>query len=337
MRRRSFNAAMLAGAGVALLGVGGRVSAAEKTFITIGTGSTSGLYYPTGVGMAKIINDAGIDVRANARSTGASVYNCRAVGSGELQMGITQNNIAWYAYNGTGVEAFKDKPIKNLRGLTMLYPEVIQILARKDAGIKTVGDMKGKRVYVGDIGSGTEQDVLNIFGVYGLKLDDLKTAVRGSSGNAVDLLRDNKIDAMFYTVGIGASAITEAAQTVDIDLIQIPADQVAELHRKYPFYTAITVPANTYPKIDHEVSTITTQAMMIVEEKLSADVVYEFMNTIFGKHLQQFYNDVQNPNLKKYFKVETALDGMPIPVHPGAIRFFKEKGVQVASDLVPKG
>ncbi|MCO5102017.1 MAG: TAXI family TRAP transporter solute-binding subunit [Burkholderiaceae bacterium] len=337
MRRRSFNAAMLAGAGVALLGVGGRLSAAEKTFITIGTGSTSGLYYPTGVGMAKILNDAGIDVRANARSTGASVYNCRAVGSGELQMGITQNNIAYYAYNGTGVEAFKDKPIKNLRGLTMLYPEVIQILARKDAGIKTVGDMKGKRVYVGDIGSGTEQDVLNIFGVYGLKLDDLKTAVRGSSGNAVDLLRDNKIDAMFYTVGIGASAITEAAQTVDIDLIQIPADQVAQLHKKYPFYTAITVPANTYPKIDHEVSTITTQAMMIVEQKLPDDVVYEFMNTIFGKHLQQFYNDVQNPNLKKYFKVETALDGMPIPVHPGAIRFFKEKGVQVASDLVPKG
>ncbi len=337
MRRRSFNAAMLAGAGVALFGGVGRVSAAEKTFITIGTGSTSGLYYPTGVGMAKILNDAGIDIRANARSTGASVYNCRAVGNGELQMGITQNNIAWYAYNGTGVEAFKDKPIKNLRGLTMLYPEVIQILARKDAGIKTIGDMKGKRVYVGDIGSGTEQDVLNIFGVYGLKLDDLKTAVRGSSGNAVDLLRDNKIDAMFYTVGIGASAITEAAQTVDIDLIQIPADQVAELHRKYPFYTAITVPANTYPKIDSEVSTITTQAMMIVEEKLSDDVVYEFMNTIFGKHLEQFYNDVQNPNLKKYFKVETALDGMPIPVHPGAIRFFKEKGVQVASDLVPKG
>ncbi len=335
MKRRTINTAMLAGAGVALLGGVNRVSAAAKTFITIGTGSTSGLYYPTGVGMAKIINDANIDIRANARSTGASVYNCRAVGNGEMQMGITQNNIAYYAYNGTGVEAFKDRPVKNLRGLTMLYPEVIQILVRKDANIMSIADMKGKRIYVGDIGSGTEQDVLNIFAAYDLKLDDLKTAVRGSSGNAVDLLRDNKIDAMFYTVGIGASAITEAAQTVPIDLLQIPAEKVEELHKKFPFYTAITVPANTYPKIEHDVSTITTQAMVVVEAKLPEDVVYEFMNTIFGEHLQQFYSDVQNPNLKKYFKVKTALDGMPIPVHPGSIKFFKEKGVEVASDLVP--
>ncbi len=336
MKRRTINMAMLGGAAAAMLGGVSRVSAQAKTFITIGTGSTSGLYYPTGVGMAKIINDANIDIRANARSTGASVYNCRAVGNGEMQMGISQNNIAYYAYNGTGVEAFKDKPVKNLRGLTMLYPEVIQILARKDANIKTIADMKGKRIYVGDIGSGTEQDVLNIFAAYGLKLDDLRTAVRGSSGNAVDLLRDHKLDAMFYTVGIGAAAITEAAETVAIDLIQIPADKVEELHKKYPFYTAITIPANTYPKIDHEVSTVTTQAMMVVEAKLADDVVYEFMNTIFGKHLQQFYSDIQNPNLKKYFKVETALQGMPIPVHPGAIKFFKEKGVEVASTLVPR-
>ena len=335
MKRRTINTAMLAGAAAALLGSVNRVSAAEKTFLTIGTGSTSGLYYPTGVGMAKILNDAKIDIRANARSTGASVYNCRAVGNGEMQMGITQNNIAYYAYNGTGVEAFNGKPVKNLRGLTMLYPEVIQILARKDANIKSVADMKGKSIYVGDIGSGTEQDVLNVFGAYGLELADLKTAVRGSSGNAVNLLRDNRIDAMFYTVGIGAAAITEAAETVPIDLIQISPEKVEELHKKFPFYTAITVPEKTYPKIDHEVSTITTQAMIVVEAKLTDDVVYEFMSTIFGKHLEQFYNDVQNPNLKKYFKVETALDGMPIPMHPGAIKFFKEKGVAVASNLMP--
>lgn len=333
MKRRTLNLGLLASVGAAALRW--TPVAHAKTFITIGTGSTSGLYYPTGVGMAKILNDADVDLRANARSTGASVYNCRAVGSGELQMGITQNNIAYYAYNGTGVEAFKDKPEKNLRGLTMLYPEVIQILARKDAGIKTIADMKGKRVYVGDIGSGTEQDVLNIFGAYGLGFDGLKTAVRGSSGSAVNLLRDNKIDAMFYTVGIGASAITEAAQTAPIDLVQIADDKVAELHGKFPFYTGITVPAGTYPGIDHEVKTLTTQAMMVVSSAMSEGDVHLFMDTIFGKHLEQFYNDVQNPNLKKYFKVETALDGMPIPVHPGAIRFFKEKGVAVDASLVP--
>lgn len=310
-------------------------AASAKTFVTIGSGSTSGLYYPTAVGMAKIVNDAGGDIRANARSTGASVYNSRAVGSGELQMGVSQNNIAFYAYHGKGVTAFEGKPEKNLRGLTMLYPEVIQILARKDAGVKGIGDLKGKRVYVGDIGSGTEQDVLNVMAAYGLGLDDLQTAVRGNAGNAVDLLRDGKIDVMFYTVGIGAAAITEAAQTAPIDLVAIPTDKVDGLHQKFPFYTNIIVPAGTYPGIDHEVSTITLQAMMLVSSEMSDDAVYEFMNTIFGKNLDKFYNDIPNPNLKKYFTVKTALDGMPIPVHPGAIRFFKEQGVEVASDLVP--
>ena len=153
--------------------------------------------------------------------------------------------------------------------------------------------------------------------------------------NAVDLLRDGKIDAMFYTVGIGASAITEAAQTAPIDLVSIAADKADELHDKYPFYTPITVPGGTYPGIDEDVPTITTQAMMVVAAELSDDDVYTFMDTIFGKNLDKFYNDVQNPNLKKYFKVETALDGMPIPVHPGAIRFFKEQGVKVDDSLVP--
>lgn len=331
MKRMIMTAALLASA--ALFGV--TQAQAAKTFITIGSGSTSGLYYPTAVGMAKIINDANIDIRANARSTGASVYNSRAVGSGELEMGISQNNIAFYAYNGRGVTAFDGKPEKKLRGLTMLYPEVIQILARKDAGISSIGDLKDKRVYVGDIGSGTEQDVLNVLAAYGLNFDDLKTAVRGNAGNAVDLLRDNKIDVMFYTVGVGASAITEAAQTAPIDLLEVPADKIAALHEKFPFYTGLNIPAGTYPGIDHDTSSITLQAMMLVSADLADDAVYEFMDTIFGKNLDKFYKDIQNPNLQQYFTVEKALEGMPLPVHPGAIRFFKEKGMDVKPELVP--
>src|SRR5699024_5863064 len=117
------------------LALSSMVWAAPATFITIGSGSTSGLYYPTAVGIAKIINDADIDLRANARSTGASVFNANAIGAGSMQMGMMQNNIAYYAYHGTGIAAFKDKPIQNLRGMVALYPESIHILARKDAGI----------------------------------------------------------------------------------------------------------------------------------------------------------------------------------------------------------
>jgi TRAP transporter TAXI family solute receptor len=309
--------------------------AGAKTFITIGSGSTTGLYYPTAVGIAKIVNESDIPVRANARSTGASVFNCRAIGQGQLQMGISQNNIAYYAYNGTGVTAFNGKPVSKLRGLAVLYPETIQILARKDAGIQSISDLKGKRVYVGDIGSGTEQDVKHLLAAYGLGFDDLKAPVRGSAGSAVDLLRDGRIDAMFYTVGLGASAITEAAQTAPIDLVAIPQAKINQLHKKYSFYTGVTIPANTYPGIDHSVSAVTLKATLVISADLPDKVVYQFMNTVFDKHLKAFYNDIQNPNLKKYFKVDTALDGMPIPLHPGAVKFYKEHGVKVPGDLMP--
>lgn len=309
--------------------------ASAKTFITIGSGSTTGLYYPTAVGIAKIINEAGIDIRANARSTGASVFNCRAVGAGQLQMGISQNNIAYYAYKGTGVEAFKDKPVENLRGVAVLYPETIQILARKDAGIDSIADMKGKRVYVGDIGSGTEQDVKNVFGVFDMSLDDLQAPVRGSAGSAVGLLRDDQIDAMFYTVGLGAAAITEAAQTAPIDLVSIKPAKIEALNDKYPFYTQINVPGGTYPGIDEEATSITLKAMLVTSSELSKDVVYQFMNTVFNKKQDAFYNDIQNPNLKKYFTLDSALEGMSIPLHPGAVKFFKEQDVDVKDSLMP--
>ncbi|MFA7438958.1 TAXI family TRAP transporter solute-binding subunit [Castellaniella sp.] len=307
--------------------------AGAKTFVTIGSGSTTGLYYPTAVGMAKIVNDANINVRANARSTGASVFNCRAIGEGQLQMGFTQNNVAYYAYKGEGVEAFQGKPVTNLRGLAILYPEVIHILARKEANIQSPADFKDKRIYVGDIGSGTEQDAINILEAYGLGLDDLKTAVRGSAGSAVNLLRDGQIDAMFYTVGVGASAITEAAQTAPISLVPISDEYAAKLHNKFAFYTPFVIPGKTYPDMPADAPTITLSAMLVVDANMSDDDVYAFMDTLFNKKLDTFYNDIQNPNLKEYFQVSKALEGMPIPVHPGAIKFYEEQNVAVAPEL----
>lgn len=307
--------------------------AGAKTFVTIGSGSTTGLYYPTAVGIAKIINESDIDVRANARSTGASVFNCRAIGEGQLQMGLTQNNIAYYAYKGEGVEAFQDKPVKNLRGLAVLYPEVIHILARNESKIESPADFKGKRLYVGDIGSGTEQDAMNILAAYDLTFDDLKSAVRGSAGSAVNLLRDGQIDGMFYTVGVGASAITEAAQTAPISLVAISKDDVSKLHDKFPFYTHFTIPGGTYPEMDKDTSTITLKATLVTSADLPDEAVYEFMNTVFDKKLDAFYGDIPNPNLKKYFKIEDGLDGMPIPIHPGAAKFYEEHNISVDADL----
>lgn len=322
----------------AALVVGGTVALAQsQTFITIGSGSTTGLYYPTAVGIAKIVNESDIGVRANARSTGGSVFNAKAIGNGQLQMGMMQNNIASFAYRGEGVEAFKGSAIKSLRGIAGLYPEVVHILARKQANISTPADLKGKKVYVGDVGSGSEQDAISIMGAFGVQLSDLQSAVRGSAGNAVNLLRDDRIDAMFYTVGIGSSAIVEAAQTTPIVVVSIDKGKIAELHKKYAFYTGFTIPAGTYPEQKSDVTTVTMKAMLAADAKLSEDAVYKFTKTLFKDKLQAFMTDVQNPNLKKYFTVENAVDGMPIPLHPGAVRFFEEAKVNVPAAMKPAG
>lgn len=309
--------------------------AQSTTFLTIGSGSTSGLYYPTAVGIANILNNADVGLRANARSTGASVFNANAIGEGSMQMGMMQNNIAYYAYNGTGVEAFKDNKVENLRGLIGLYPEAIHILARADANIDSVADLAGKRVYVGDVGSGTEQDAMNIMGAFDLTFDDLQATVRGSSGNAVGLLRDDQIAAMFYTVGLGSSAIVEAAQTAPITVVSIGEEPLGQLQEEYAFYTPFTIPAGTYPGVEEDVQTVTLKAMLGGSSELSEDAVYTFMNTVFNENLETFYNDVQNPNLDKFFTVEKGLEGMSIPLHPGAAKFFEEQGVEIPDDLMP--
>jgi TRAP transporter TAXI family solute receptor len=313
----------------------GAASAQSTTFITIGSGSTSGLYYPTAVGIAKILDEADVGLRANARSTGASVFNANAIGEGSLQMGMMQNNIAYYAYNGTGVEAFKNNKIENLRGLIGLYPEAIHILAREDAGIDSVADLAGKRVYVGDVGSGTEQDAMNIMAAFDVSFDDLKADVRGSSGDAVGLLRDDKIAAMFYTVGLGSSAIVEAAQTAPITVISLAQEPLDQLQEEFDFYTPFTIPGGTYPGVDDDVQTVTLKAMLGASSELSEEDVYTFMNTVFNEKLEAFYNDIQNPNLKKFFTVESGLEGMSIPLHPGAVKFFEEQGVDVSDELKP--
>ncbi len=308
-------------------------TANSKTSITIGSGSTSGLYYPTVNAIAQIINSSNLDLEVKNRSTGAAVFNCRAIGQGQLQMGLSQNNIAYYAYHGKGVEDFEDKPAKNLRGLAVLYPEVIHILAHAGAGINSPADLKDKRVYVGDVGSGTEQDAINILSVYDLELQDLKAAIRGSIGSAVDMLRNGRIDAIFYTVGVGSQAITSAAKMADIKLVPMDDKATDTLKQNFAFYTPFVIPGNTYPRNPQDTSTITLSALLVADAKLDTDDVYAFMDTLFNKQLDSFYNQVQNQNIKEYFQPAKALDGMSIPLHPGAIKFYQAQNIQIPDNL----
>ncbi len=317
-----------------LLGLGLLAGAlAQRVFITIGSGSTTGVYYPVAVGMAKIINDAGLEVRANARSTGGSVYNVGALEQGELQMALAQNDIAYYAYNGIVVEAFKDKPARKLRGLATLYPEPVHLLARKASGIRRVPDLKGKRVYVGDVGSGVEQNAKQVLEAYGLSFEDLGQVVRGQAGQAAQLLQDGRIDAMFYTVGIGAAAIQQAALTTEIVVVPIELDKIASLRQKYPFYAQAVIPSGVYRGVDVAVPTVTVKAMLVASSDLPEEAVYRVVKLLFEEKLAEF--QAIHANLKNHFRLEKALDGMPIPLHPGAYRFYREKGLSVPARLMP--
>jgi len=306
-------------AALAFLGLG-----LAQEFLTIGSGSTTGVYFPVATGMAKLVNEANVGIRANARSTGGSVANINAIAAGEFEMALAQNDISYYAYQGCCIPAFDGRPVKVIRALAALYPEVVHIVARADAGIRTVADLKGKRVVVGDVGSGTEQNARQILEAYGLRFEDLGQAIRVSATQGIQLMQDKRADALFYTVGLGASAIQQLALTTPITLVAVDLGKVQAIAKKYPFYVRFNIPGGTYKGVDVTTPTVAVQAMLIASEKLSADTVYKFMKAVFGN--QEAFKKI-HPNLERFFSLERAVKGLPIPLHPGAERFYKEVGV----------
>ncbi len=306
--------------------VTGTALAQGTTFLTIGSGSTTGVYFPVATGMAKMINDAGNGLRANARSTGGSVFNMNALATGELDAAVAQNDVVYYAYKGTGLDAFKGKANSKIRTMAVLYPEVLHVIARKDAGINSIADLKGKKVVIGDLGSGTEQTAAQVMDAYGLKFDDLGQALRVSPSQGISLMQDKRADALFYTVGVGASAIAQIAQTVDVKLVPVAGNQAASLIKKYPFYVRYNVPANSYRGIGATVPSVAVQATLVTTTALSEDAVYKAMKDAFGdeKALKAIH-----PALANNFSYAKAVKGLPAPLHPGAVKFFKEMGVNV--------
>jgi TRAP transporter TAXI family solute receptor len=300
------------------------VSALAQDFITIGSGSTAGVYFPIATGMAKFANDANIGVRANARSTGGSVFNINAINAGELQMALAQNDVASYAYNGNGIAAFEGKPVKTFKAVAVLYPEIVHVIARKDAGVRNVGDLKGKRVVVGDVGSGTEQNTIQVLEAYGLKFADLGQTIRVPPAQGQALLQDGKADAMFFTGGLGAATIAQIAQTVSSVLVEVDYDRVVALAKKYPFYTALNIPGGIYKGNEITTPSVAVKSMLLAADSLSADVVYKFLKANFSDVAE--FKKI-HPSLERFFDIKKTVKNLPVPLHPGAERYFKEIGV----------
>lgn len=299
---------------VALASVG---VAAQRQFVSIATGGVTGVYYPLGGAMAEIISANVSGVIANAESTGASVANANSIASGDTELALLQNDIAFYA--ATGTEMFTTRNTK-LLGITMLYPETIQIVARQGSGINSIEDLRGKRVVVGDWGSGTEANARQILAAHGMSYSDLGRVDYLSFGEGANNLRDGNVDAVFNTAGLPTAAIADLASTHQITILTVSDDAFAKLREDYPFYTQVTIPAGTYRGQNEDVRTVAVMAMLAVNADVSEDLVYNMTKAIFG-NLDRIGNaHAQGRNVS----LEKALDGMPVPVHPGAQRFFDE-------------
>lgn len=294
----------------------------KDQYINIATGGTGGTYYPLGGAMAKIFNDNVEGVTANAQSTGASVENIGLVAGGETEIAFVQNDVTYYAWNG--IESFADKDaIKNIRGMAMLYAEVVQIIATADSGITSVDDLVGKKVAVGAAGSGTEVNARQILEEHGISYDDLGKVDYLSFNEAADQLKNKQVDAAFVTGAVPTSAVTEVTQTANIVVVPMASDKIAALAAKYPFYTEYTIAAGNYNGQNVDIVTPAVMAMLVVPEDLDEDLVYNLTKQLFEQ--RQIIIDTHDRG--NDIKIETALAGMPIDVHPGAQRYYNEQGV----------
>ncbi len=290
--------------------------------IIIATGGTSGTYYPLGGGMAQIFTDKA-GVNSSAQSTGASVENMRLIKDGQVDLAFTQGDIADYASKGT-VMFTEGGAIGNLAAIASLYNETVQIIVAKDSAIKSVEDLKGKRVSVGAPGSGTEANAQQVLEAYGLTFDDLGKADRLAFGESSSFIQDGTLDAAFVTAGTPTAAVNELAATKGVRVINIDDAHLAKIVEKYPYYAEQTIPAGTYPGFDEEVKTVAVKAQLVVRAELDETLVYNMTKALFEnlEQMKTVHAKAGEIDLAK------ALEGVSLDVHPGAAKYFEEKGVK---------
>lgn len=314
-----FGLAALAVSALIITGCGGGGGdKAQKQYLDIGTGGTAGTYYPLGGAIAEALNKNIPNMNCSVQSTGASVANINMLKDGSIQLAFVQNDITYYA--AKGLEMFKDKKVDGLRGIATLYPETIQMVTLEKTGIKTINDLKGKRVAVGSPGSGTEANARQILGAYGITYDDIDEQYL-SFGEAAGALKDGNVDAAFVTAGFPTAAIQDIAVTNPIVLIGVDDEHATSIIDQYPYYTKTVIPAGTYEGVDEDVPAVSVMAMLVATDKMDDKLGYDITKTIFT-NLDKM---AAAHSVGKLITKEGAMDGMPIQMNAGAEKFFKEK------------
>lgn len=290
---------------------------AKQVFVNIGTGGTAGTYFPLGGAFAEIWNNNIPGVNATAQSTGASVANINLLMDKKVEVVIVQNDIAMYAHDG--VKMFEGQTFGDLRGLATLYSEPLQIVTT-NPDIKSVMDLKGKKVAVGAIGSGVEANARQIIAAAGLDFDKDIDAKFLSFSEASSGLKDKQVEAAFLTAGIPTAAIQDLSAQNDVYIVPVDGDVAAKLQADYGFFTEYVIPADTYKGQTADVKTLTVKSMLCVSADLDEELAYQLTKQIYENHDRV----VVAHNVGKFITKDTATQGMSVPLHPGAERYFNE-------------
>ena len=292
---------------------------AAETFINVLTGGTSGVYYPLGVALANAIGKAMPNVKTSTQATKASVENLNLLQAGRGEIAFTLGDSLSDAWKGNEEAGFKT-PLKKLRGIAAIYPNYIQIVARADSGIKTLADLKGKNISVGAPKSGTELNARAIFTAAGMTYKDFAKVEYLPFGESVELMKNRQLDVTLQSAGLGVSALRDLATSVDIVVVTIPADVIKKTND--PAYLPATIPANTYRGQTTDVQAAAVQNFLVTHEGVSNDTVYGMTKALWT-NLDQL---TAAHSAAKAIDIKNALAGMPIPLHPGAEKYYKEVG-----------
>jgi uncharacterized protein len=308
----------------AVLGLGS--AQAKSTFVTIGTGGITGVYYPTGGAIAKMVNKNKKEygIRAVVESTGGSVFNINAIMSGDFEFGVVQSDRQFQAINGLA-EWERKGPQTDLRAVFSIYPEAVTLVAAADAGITSITDLKGKKVNIGNPGSGQRQNAIDALTAVGIQYEKDLQAESIKASEAAGLLQDNRIDAFFYTVGHPAGAIKEATSGAR-KVVIADITGVESLLEKFPYYVQETIPIKLYQgaRNTNDVKTFGVKATLVTSAKVPDDVVYAITKEVFD-NLEDFKK--LHPAFATLTR-ENMLTGLSAPIHPGAMKYFKETGLK---------
>ncbi|QPC43910.1 TAXI family TRAP transporter solute-binding subunit [Kaustia mangrovi] len=321
---RQFLVGAAASLGVLAAAAIGPAGAQEQQFISIGTGGVTGVYYPTGGAICRLVNKTRKEhgIRCSVESTGGSVYNINTLQSGELEFGVAQSDVQFNAFEGKA--QWDGKPFEKLRAVFSVHPEPVTIIARDDSGIENITDLKGKRVNIGNPGSGTRATWDVIETALGWSRDDLKLAAELKSAEQGQALCDNKIDAFFWLVGHPSANTQETLATCDSHLVNAMGEEIDGLVEERPYYRKATIPAGMYPGQDGDVNTFGVGATLVTSADVPEEVVYILTKSVM-ENLDEFKK--LHPAFANLTAEEMVSASLSAPLHPGAEKAYKELGL----------